>query len=80
MDRYNGSHDAVWYTGTGGHTCSGNNCTLAFQADGNLVVYYNRVAIWNAGTGAGHGKALWFQNVPPYLYILNAAGGYAWQS
>jgi hypothetical protein len=70
----------VWSSGTGGRSCSNNNCTLMYQADGNFVLYYNRVPIWYTGTGAGIGKALWMQNVVPYMYVLNSAGTQAWHT
>ncbi len=53
---------------------------MAFQADGNLVIYYNRVAIWNTATGAGAGRWLWFSNIAPYMYIVTFAGDLGWES
>jgi hypothetical protein len=52
---------------------------MAFQKDGNLVIYYNRAPIWYTGTGAGIGYLLQFQTDSPYMYLLNKAGGVAWE-
>jgi hypothetical protein len=80
MDRYNQNHVPLWASDTGGRTCSGNNCTLAFQKDGNFVIYFNRVPIWYTSTGANIGQFLYVQNQVPYMYIVNSAGGIAWET
>lgn len=52
--------DAIWSSGTAGHNCeSGDTCRLAWQGDGNLVLYVNNAALWSSGT-AGRGELLTF--------------------
>ncbi|KAL9068679.1 MAG: hypothetical protein Q9161_005993 [Pseudevernia consocians] len=55
---YNGG--AIWSSGTAGHNCeTGDTCRLAWQGDGNLVIYINGAALWSSGT-AGRGLLLTF--------------------
>lgn len=55
---YNGN--AIWSSNTAGHSCeSGDTCRLAWQGDGNLVVYVNGAALWSSAT-AGRGELLRF--------------------
>ena len=51
--------NAIWSSGTGGHNCGTSTCRLAWQGDGNFVIYINGVAVWNTGT-EGKGELLTF--------------------
>ena len=55
---YNGG--AIWSSGTAGHNCeTTDTCLLAWQGDGNLVIYINGAALWSSGT-AKRGELLTF--------------------
>ena len=51
---------AIWSSGTSGHNCeTTDTCRLAWQGDGNLVIYVNGAAVWSSGT-AKRGELLTF--------------------
>lgn len=57
-------------------------CSLTFQADGNLVIYWNGSPIWQSGT-KDKGYYLKFQDKHDYadrLFILSEFGKYLWDS
>ena len=82
MASYNNFQAPVWTANTGGRPpCTDKNkCNLAFQTDGNLVEYYGSNAVWASNTGGGLGNVLYFQNVAPYMYIVNSANYIVWYS
>jgi len=57
---------------------SPNECTLAFQGDGNLVTYFNNIPLFNTQTGGGKGSLLVCTDLPPYLAVYNANGNEVW--
>ena len=59
-DRYEGN--AIWSSNTAYYNCEGGDtCRLAWQGDGNLVIYVNGAAKWSSNT-AGRGKELVFSS------------------
>ena len=82
---YDGNGKAVWNSKTPYYSCSpdsnGNpgNCVLAFQGDGNFVLYVNGQPKWSTNTG-GKGATLLLQDTKPYIVVYNNAGNYAYTS
>lgn len=63
----------LWSTNLPARDCAseGTRCLLQWQADGNLVIYIEGVAVWNTGTG-GLGKVLTFSSRTSVLWITGA--------
>lgn len=60
LTRNNYVGGAIWSSGTSGHNCeTTDTCRLAWQGDGNLVIYVNGAAVWSSGT-AKRGELLTF--------------------
>ena len=70
---------AVWNSGTSGQSC-GASCSLAFQGDGNLVLYNNGSAYWASGSGGNANATLTVSATAPYLVITNTSGQVVWSS
>ncbi|MCJ1333351.1 hypothetical protein MMC10_010046 [Thelotrema lepadinum] len=87
-----GTRTAVFNSGTAGHNCvagSTASCQLAFQSDGNLVLYVGSTAVWatntNAATGTpGKTLALYGSYLPgsviQYVEVYDAAGNTRYSS
>ncbi|KAL8841789.1 MAG: hypothetical protein Q9170_000822 [Blastenia crenularia] len=60
----------LWSTNLPARDCSTgvSQCYLRWQADGNLVIYVEGVAVWNTGTG-GVGQALTFSSRGSLVWI-----------
>ncbi|HIF98835.1 MAG TPA: hypothetical protein EYQ54_17755 [Myxococcales bacterium] len=68
---------ALWHSNT---SLAGANCSVDFQADGNLVVYDgNSQARWASGTSGTAGAQLWIQP-DGNMVIYNGAGLPLWAS
>lgn len=72
---------ALWNSGSVVKDCN-NLCFLAFQEDGNLVIYKGTTPIWSTGTfyGMNRGSKFLVSDSEPYLRVLTADGSIAWAS
>lgn len=77
---YNVYNTELWTTGAkASNYCSGANCQMQFQSDGNLVLYKNGSPYWASGTN-GIGAYVIF-GIRPYYYhagIQNSAWQWVW--
>jgi len=71
----------LWTTGLENHTCATSNCHAGLQYDGNFVLYTDQGAAWSSGTSGVPNVALWrFNEVAPYLQLLDTSNSVVWSS
>lgn len=71
----------LWSTNTNGlANCGQGNCSIGFEADGNLVLKDGSRTLWSSGSTLAVDARLIFSPVAPYIQIQSGVSRVTWQT